>query len=177
MVSQKYIEENWIIKDHGNLQPKDISRDDYFMDIARVVAEKCTCDRGKCGCVIVKDNSVISSWFANAPEGSETCEEVGHQMFSMINDKWEEESHCMRNNCAEQNAIASAARKWIALEWATLYVTMTPCTIRHCAHMIVACGIKRVVCDKRYQHGQEAEEIFRSAWVACVFLNDETEKY
>ena len=61
MVSQKYIEEDGIIKDHGNLQPKDISRDDYFMDIARVVAEKCTCDRGKCGCVIVKDNSVISS--------------------------------------------------------------------------------------------------------------------
>jgi deoxycytidylate deaminase len=29
--------------------------------------------------------------------------------------------------------------------------------------MIVACGIKRVVCDKRYQHGKEAEEIFRSA--------------
>lgn len=173
----KNIEQNWSIKDHGHLQPKNISRDDYFMDIARVVAEKCTCDRGKCGCVIVKDNSVISSWFANAPEGSETCEMVGHQIFSMVNDKWEEEEHCMRNNCAEQNAIASAARKWIALEWATLYVTMTPCTIRHCAHMIVACGIKRVVCDKRYQHGQEAEAIFRWAWVACVFLNDETMEY
>ena len=159
MVSQKYIEENWIIKDHGNLQPKDISRDDYFMDIARVVAEKCTCDRGKCGCVIVKDNSVISSWFANAPEGSETCEMVGHQVISMINDKWEKEEHCMRNNCAEQNAIASAARKGIALEWATLYVTMTPCKIRHWAHMIVACGIKRVVCDNRYKHGKEAKEI------------------
>jgi dCMP deaminase len=50
-----------MIKDHGHLQPREISRDDYFMDIARVVAEKCTCDRGKCGCVIVKDNSVISS--------------------------------------------------------------------------------------------------------------------
>jgi deoxycytidylate deaminase len=61
MVSQKYIEKNGSIKDHGHLQPKNISRDEYFMDIARVVAEKCTCDRGKCGCVIVKDNSVISS--------------------------------------------------------------------------------------------------------------------
>jgi deoxycytidylate deaminase len=29
--------------------------------------------------------------------------------------------------------------------------------------MIVACGIKRVVCDKRYLHGDEAEEIFRLA--------------
>jgi hypothetical protein len=32
-------------------------------------------------------------------------------MVSMINEEGLEESHCMRNNCAEQNAIASAARK------------------------------------------------------------------
>ena len=177
MVSQKYIEENWIIKDHGNLEPKDISRDDYFMDIARVVAEKSACNRGKCGCVIVKDNALVSSWFSNTPEWSETCDVVGHQIFSVINDKWEPEEHCMRNNCAEQNAIDKKKKKWIALEWATIYVTMTPCTIRHCAHMIVACGIKRVVCDKRYQHGQESEEIFRSAWVELVYLNDETIHY
>ena len=169
--------DNWSIKDHGHLEAWKISRDDYFMDIARVVWEKCTCDRGRVGCVIVKDNSVISSWFANAPEWSDTCDTVGHQMITIINDKWEEESHCMRNNCAEQNAIASAARKWIALEWATLYVTMSPCTIRHCAHMIVACGIKRVVCDKRYQHGQETEEIFSRAWVELKYLNNDIEKY
>lgn len=177
MVSQKYMEENGSIKDHWYMESKHISRDEYFMDIARVVGEKCTCDRGKCGCVIVKDHSVISSWFANAPEWSDTCDKVGHQMFSMINDKWEKEEHCMRNNCAEQNAIASAARKWIALEWATLYVTMTPCTIRHCAHMIVACWIKRVVCDKRYQHWQESEKIFKHAWIELVYLNKYTEKY
>ena len=177
MVLQKVIEENWIIKDHGNLQPKDISRDDYFMDIARVVAEKCTCNRWRCGCIIVKDHNVISSWFANAPEWSDTCDNVGHQMMIMRNEKWEEEEHCMRNNCAEQNAIASAARTWIPLEWATMYVTMTPCTIRHCAHMIVACGIKRVVCDKRYQHGQESEEIFKRAWIELVYLNEEMMQY
>ena len=177
MVSQKYIEENWSIKDHWYLESKNISRDEYFMDIARVVWEKCTCDRGKCGCVIVKKQDIISSWFANAPEWSDTCDKVGHQMISMTNNNWEIEEHWMRNNCAEQNAIASAARSGISVEWATLYVTMTPCTIRHCAHMIVACGIKRVVCDKRYQYGQEAEEIFRSAWVELVYLNGEIEKY
>jgi len=83
----------------------------------------------------------------------------------------------MRNNCAEQNAIASAAKKWISLEWSTIYVTMTPCTIRHCAHMVVACWIKRVVCDKRYQYGDEAEEIFHKAWIELKYLNDDIKKY
>ena len=171
MINQVDIEQTWSIQDHGYLEPKDISRDDYFMDIARVVAEKCTCDRWKCGCVIVIDHAVISSWFATAPEWSDNCDIVWHQMFSMVNDKWEKEEHCMRNNCAEQNAIAIAAKKWISLEWATLYVTRTPCTIRHCAHMIVACGIKRVVCDKRHQNSDEAENIFRLAWVELVYLD------
>ena len=164
--------ENWSIKDHGHLVSDEISWDDYFMDIARVVWEKCTCDRGKCWCVIVRDHDIISSGFANAPDWSDTCDKVGHQMLSIINEDWEKEEHCMRNNCAEQNAIASAARRWIALEWATLYVTMTPCTVRHCAHMIVACGIKRVVCDKRYKHWQESEKIFKRAWVELVYLNN-----
>ena len=174
MINQIDIDQTWSIKDHGHREPKNIPRDDFFMDIARVVAEKCTCDRWKCWCIIVKDNSVISSWFATAPEWSGTCDKVWHQMISIINDKWEKEEHCMRNNCAEQNAIASAARKGISLEWSTLYVTMTPCTIRHCAHMIVACGIKRVVCDKRYLYGDEAEEIFRKAWIDLKFLNKDT---
>jgi len=177
MKEQKKENEDWCIKDHGHLKAKNIWRDDYFMDIARVVWEKCTCDRGKCGCVIVKDYCVISSWFANAPEWSDTCDKAGHQIISVINKNWEREQHCMRNNCAEQNAIAGAARKGISLEWSTIYVTMTPCTIRHCAHMIVACGIKRVVCDKRYQHAQEAEEIFHLAWIDLVYLNDDVEKY
>lgn len=33
------------IKDHGHLKPEEISRDEYFMDICRVVGEKGTCDR------------------------------------------------------------------------------------------------------------------------------------
>lgn len=165
--------DNGSIKDHWHLSPEDISRDDYFMDMARVVWEKCTCNRWRCGCVIVKDNSMISSGFANAPEWSPTCDEVWHKMMKFINENWEEENHCMRNNCAEQNAIANAAKRWIQLEWATLYVTMTPCTIRHCAHMIVACGIKRVVCDKRWHHSDESEEIFRKAWIELKYLSEE----
>jgi hypothetical protein len=39
--------ENGVIKDHGYLKPEDISRDEYFMDVVRVLGEKATGKRGK----------------------------------------------------------------------------------------------------------------------------------
>jgi dCMP deaminase len=54
---------------------------------------------------------------------------------------------------------------------------MTPCSVRHCAHLIVACGITRVVCDKKYHDAAESEEIFRKAGIALVYLHNEIEHY
>ncbi len=39
--------ETGVIKDHGHLKPEEISRDNYFMDVVRVLGEKATCNRGK----------------------------------------------------------------------------------------------------------------------------------
>lgn len=169
--------EKGVIKDHGYMKPLDISRDDYFMDIVRVIGEKGTCDRGRSGCVIVRDEMVLATAFVTSPEGSPTCDEVGHQMWHVIHEDGRETEHCMRNNCAEQGAIANAVKQGISLEWATLYATMTPCTVRHCAHLIVACGIKRVVCDRRYHDAKESEKIFNKAGVEFVYLHDEVQKY
>jgi dCMP deaminase len=54
---------------------------------------------------------------------------------------------------------------------------MTPCSVRHCAHLIVACGISRVVCDKKYHDATESEEIFKDASVELVYLHEEVETY
>jgi len=166
-----------VIKDHGHLKPAEISRDDYFMDIVRVVWEKGTCDRGRSGCVIVKDNMIVATGFVTSPKGSPTCDEVGHQMWKVDREDGRVTDHCMRNNCAEQGAIANALKQGDSLEWATLYVTMTPCTVRHCAHLIAACGITRVVCDKRYHDAKESEEIFKRAGIEVVYLNNDVQEY
>lgn len=68
--------QNGNIKDHSHLNPKDIAEDEYFMDICRVVGEKGTCDRGRSGCIIVKNGQVISTGFVDAPRGSKKCDEV-----------------------------------------------------------------------------------------------------
>jgi dCMP deaminase len=170
-------EKTGIIKDHGYLKPEDISRDEYFMDIVRVLGEKATCNRGKSGCVIVKEQRILATAFVTSPFGSPTCDEVGHQMTKFIHADGHESEHCMRNLCAEQGAIANATKNGVSLEGATLYATMTPCSIRHCAHLIVACGIVRVVCDYKYHDAEESEEIFKNAGVELVYLHNEVEKY
>ncbi|MDR2190358.1 MAG: cell division protein DedD [Candidatus Peribacteria bacterium] len=165
------------IPDHGHLKPEEISRDEYFMDICRVLGEKATCDRGKSGCVITKNNVIIATAFVDAPYGSPTCDEVGHQMTTFIHEDGHHTEHCMRNVCAEQGAIANATKSGISLEGATLYSTMTPCSVRHCAHLIVACGIRKVVCDKKYHDAAESEAIFQRAGIALVYLHQEVEQY
>jgi deoxycytidylate deaminase len=90
------------IPDHGHLKPEEISRDEYFMDIVRVLGEKATCNRGKVGCVITKNNIIVATAFVTAPHGSPTCDEVGHQMCTIIHADGHQTEHCMRNNCAEQ---------------------------------------------------------------------------
>ncbi len=171
------IENTGSIKDHGHLKPQEISRDDYFMDICRVVGEKGTCDRGRSGCVITKNNNILSTGYVDAAEGSPKCEEVGHQIWKVEDEQHQNKEHCMRNWCAELHAIANAAREWISLHWATLYTKMTPCYIRHCAQLIVASGIIRVVCERKYQNTKPSEEVFKNAGIELVYMENSIEKY
>jgi len=48
------------------------------------------------------------------------------------------------------NAIIWAARKGIAIEDATIYVTLEPCS--ECSKNLIASGIKRIVYEKSYEH-------------------------
>ena len=168
---------HWNIKDHGYLKADQIADDEYFMDICRVVWEKGSCDRWRSGCIIVKDWQVVATGFVDAPEGSKKCDEEWHLMWTVIKNTWEATQHCMRNACAELSAIAHAARQGVSLEWATLYTKMTPCYVRHCAHLIIASWISKVVCEKKFHDAKLSEEAFKNAWVELVYLEKGTEEY
>ena len=165
------------IKDHWYLKPHEIPEDEYFMDICRVVWEKGTCNRWRSWCIIVKDHQVVATGFVDAPEGSKKCDEDDHLMWTIIKNTWETTQHCMRNSCAELNAIAHAARQGISLEGATIYTKMTPCFVRHCAHLIIASWIKRVVCERKFHDADLSEELFKNAGVELIYLENWTEKY
>ncbi len=151
------------------------SWDEYFMEIARTVAKRATCDRGRSGCVIVRDKQMLVTGYVGSPKGFEHCDEVGHLFKQVTHEDGKTTNHCMRTVHAEQNAICQAARIGISLENSTLYCKMTPC--RTCAMLIINCGIIRVVCENKYHAGVESEEMFKKAGVTLEYLNEEICKY
>ena len=149
--------------------------DEYFIEIAGTVSKRATCDRGRTGCVIVRDRQILTTGYVGSPMGLPHCDEIGHQMKSVTHEDGHVSQHCMRTAHAELNAIAQAAKLGIALEGATIYCRMSPCAT--CAKTIINTGIKRIVCEKRYHAGSESETMFKDAGVEIIFLNNEVVNY
>jgi dCMP deaminase len=160
MENNKYVRPSW---------------DDYFMEIANTVSKRATCDRGRSGCVIVRDRQILVSGYVGSPKGLPHCDEIGHQLKKMIHEDESTTQHCVRTVHAEQNAICQAAKLGISLNKGTLYCRMTPCRV--CAMLIINCGIERVVCEKKYHDGKESEEMFKMAGVKLEYFSEEIQRY
>lgn len=120
------------------------SWDEYFFTLVDAAATRATCDRGKSGCVFVRDNDVLTTGYVGAPPGLPHCDDVGHL--------WSADGkHCVRTVHAEQNAILRAARNGNVLKDATVYTTMAPC--QTCAMMLIGIGVSQVIAKNGY-HGQ-----------------------
>lgn len=113
--------------------------DEYFLEIAKVIAKRSTCDRARVGAVISRNKVILSTGYNGAPRGLPHCDDVGHEMV---------DGHCIRTAHAEVNAIAQAAKNGIPIEGATMYLTISPCY--DCFKMLVNAGIKEVIYDSFY---------------------------
>lgn len=151
------------------------SWDDYFLGLMREVGKRATCDRGRSGCLIVKDKRIVCTGYVGSPPGLAHCDEVGHLMKKVIDEGDNISQHCMRTIHAEQNAICQAAKYGIGLEGATLYCSMEPC--RACAMMVIGVGIKRVVAEKRYHAGAETRAMFEQAGLQLDVLEEDVADY
>lgn len=151
------------------------SWDEYFMSIAELVGSRGTCDRGRAGCIIVKDKRILVTGYVGSPIGLPHCDEVGHEMHKVTHDDGTESMHCIRTIHAEQNAIAQAARIGIPLDGGTLYCKMTPCYV--CAKMLINAGIVRVVVAKDYHAARQTKRIFEEYGMKIEILSNEIETY
>jgi dCMP deaminase len=121
---------------------------EYFMDIAHLVAERSTCMRRKVGAVLVKKRAILATGYNGAPTGIPHCSETGclrHQLNVPSGEKHE----LCRGLHAEQNAIIQAAVHGISISGATLYCTNHPCSI--CAKMLINAGIQTIFYQDGYQ--------------------------
>ena len=111
---------------NNNYRP---SWDEYFKEIVQVTAKRSPCDRLQVGCLLVKDNRIVSQGYNGFLPG---CE---HQ--SIMRD-----GHEQATVHAEQNAISDCARRGVSCENCTAYITHYPCII--CCRIILAAGIKKI---------------------------------
>ena len=151
------------------------SWDEYFIELTETVAKRATCDRGRSGCVIVRNNRILTTGYVGSPPGLDHCDDVGHLMKKVMDDDGQIRSHCVRTIHAEQNAICQAARHGISLEGATLYCKMEPCRV--CAMLIISVGIVRVVAKRRYHAAEETRAMFAQAGITLDVVEDELETY
>ncbi len=149
--------------------------DDYFLEICEAVSKRATCDRGRSGCLITRNNQILVSGYVGSPPSLPHCDDVGHLIRSVINDDGTQSEHCVRTIHAEQNAICQAAKYGISLENSTLYCRMTPCNT--CAMLIISSGIKRVVCQRKYQRSKSSEDLFRHANIEVHYDSEECQTY
>ena len=149
--------------------------DRYFLDLCEAVSKRATCDRGRNGCVIVKDKRILTTGYVGSPAGLPHCDEIGHDVRKVFDDAGNVTQHCVRTLHAEQNAIIQAARFGVSIEGATLYCKMVPC--RSCAMMIINSGIKHVVAEKHYHAEADTVEMFKNAGVGLAVMSDKVEKY
>jgi dCMP deaminase len=117
-----------------------VSWDLYFMNIAREVATRATCDRKHVGAVIVREKMILATGYNGSLRGLEHCDDVGHLM---------QDGHCVRTVHAEANAIVQAARHGVRSEGAGIYVTASPCFA--CFKLIANAGIERIVFGEFYR--------------------------
>lgn len=130
------------------------NKDEYYLNIAKAVAERGTCLRRNYGAIIINNDEIISTGYTGAPRGEENCCDIGFCEREKLNIP----SGCNYELCksvhAEMNAIISASRK--DMIGATLYlygfdvktkkpIKASPCKI--CNRLIKNAGIVEVIAN------------------------------
>jgi dCMP deaminase len=133
-----------------------ISKDEYYLGIAREVARRSTCFRRSIGALIVRDDQIISTGYAGAPRKTRDSLEHGFCLRDKLHVPHGQRYELCRSVHAEQNAIINAARAGVSLLRGDMYiygsapesgapVNAFPCFI--CKKMIINAGLVRVVCS------------------------------
>jgi dCMP deaminase len=140
------------------------SWDQYFMEIARQVASRATCDRKHVGALLVRDRIILSTGYNGSIRGMPHCDEVGHLM---------ENGHCVATVHAEANAVLQAARTGVRIEGASLYTTASPCW--PCFKLVANAGIVRIVYAEFYRDPRIFDVAARLG-IELVSLEQEADK-
>jgi dCMP deaminase len=112
---------------------------EYFKEIVRVTSKRSACKRLNVGCLLVKDNRIISQGYNGFLPG---CPHT-----SIVRD-----GHEQATIHAEQNAICDCAKRGVSSDGSTAYITHYPCLI--CTRLLIACGVKEIKYIEDYKNDE-----------------------
>lgn len=133
-----------------------VSKDEYYLGIAREVSRRSTCFRRSIGAIIVRDDQIISTGYVGAPRKTRDSLEHGFCLRDRLNIPHGQRYELCRSVHAEQNAIINAARAGVSLLGGDMFIygrdprtsreiDAFPCFI--CKKMIINAGLNRVICS------------------------------
>ena len=136
--------------------------DNYFLQMACLVAERSTCRRRKVGCVLVdSENLVVATGYNGVPTHFPHCIDTPCEGATAPSGQVLEK--CLAVH-AEQNAFLQVRSN----DTLTAYLTVTPCIT--CAKMIANSKVTRIVAKEPYVQSM-ATKILESAKIKVEIYN------
>jgi dCMP deaminase len=120
------------------------SWEEYYKTIVNVTSTRSPCERLKVGCLLVKDNRIISQGYNGFLSGCphESIVENNHEQATVH---------------AEQNAVADCGKRGVSCNGSTAYITHYPCI--NCMKILCASGITNIKYINDYKNDKNVEKL------------------
>lgn len=127
---------------------------EYFQKLTELTALRSSCKRLSVGCILVRDNRIISQGYNGFLPG------CPHNSY-IVN------GHEVGTIHAEQNAIIDCAKRGVSCDCCTAYITHYPCIT--CCKLLLASGINNIYYINDYNNDILVDEF-------CKLMNIKIEK-
>jgi dCMP deaminase len=134
---------------------KRLNWDEYFMTIALLVSKRSSCDRLHVGCILVKDNRILSSGYN------------GH-LANTIHRSVVINNHEQMTVHAEINSIIDCAKRNVSTKNSIAYITHFPCL--NCFKALITGGIQKIYYENDYKNNLLINELVNELNISIIKL-------
>lgn len=132
---------------------KRISWKNYFMDMAILTSKRSPCKRLNVGCVLIKNNRLISAGYNGFLSGAKHESIVRNNHEQMI-------IH------AEVNAITDCAKRGVNSNDSIAYITHYPCI--NCFKTLISAGINEIIYKDDYKNDELVNKLSKDLNIPII---------
>lgn len=135
-----------------------LTRNELFIETAKITSRRSSCPKKQVGAVLVLDNRIIAQGYNGVLPSTNPSE-------GLLEDGTTKTVH------AEANIIAFCAKHGIATNNTKMFVTLSPC--EKCAELIIQSGIKEVIYIEDYRDSSGLDKL-RKHKIKVIKWNQDT---